>query len=270
MQIYKIVLILTLLAGIGNNALASASLEEFVNSRGGSQQQASLANPGSIYKGCFASENHLICLDCRNYPGLAGNLIARQAILQGLNLIVKSMVCNYAADQNRAENFRDQTAVKEVINELQPLGRIEFLSASEGNWAGAVAAIKRTTAKKELTEIYKAPAFKDAYGRLSLPAARDYMQTGEFKKALVILKELHDLKYANVEAYILAGEAFSASGDKIEALKLAKEVWETLRGQLDAHWAEQLGDLFKQLGDEDNAVAAYSLASEKLLGNESR
>lgn len=267
MKICKaLILFICIFVGCGTIYSATDSLSEFIRTRGGNEQQASLATVGGNYKGCFSSHEYLLCLDNRTYPGIGRNVKARYAILQGLNVTIKNMVYNYAIYKNKAENFRDQEVVKKAIVKLHPsLAGIEFLSRSSGDWAGAVAAIKRENAREEIEAIYAQPIFKDNYAQISLPVAKSYMDSRAYQDALFILKELHDLKFANAEAYILAGKAFMETGDKAEAKKLAKEVWETLHSQLNAEYAEQLGDLFQMLGEDKEAIDAYELASKRLM-----
>lgn len=267
MRIYKIIGYLLLVVGsCGSSYSATTTLEKFVQDRGGNKQQIKEASFPSQYNGCFSTDRYFICINCGFYPNIADNARARYAILQGLNVTIKNMLYKYAMNSATSDIYRNKSVLEQVILSINPsLSKIEFLSASCNNWAGAVSSIKKNDAKKDITDIISNTNFENIYCEFLLSKAKADIASKKYIEAISTIKEIKKFNFSEVECDILAGIAKVEAGNISDAQILANQVWEKMRDQLSADNAEQLGDLFQKLNEKDLAIAAYELASRKLL-----
>lgn len=90
--------------------------------------------------------------------------------------------------------------------------------------------------------------------------ARIRMKAGDWMTALDLFKEIHDLKWTNIEAYLDAAECFDRTGDPAGAAKLLGEVWETLGPGMKPQEAERMGDHLLRFGVRGPAREAFEAA----------
>lgn len=222
------------------------------------------------FDGCFAVGKRIACAKGKNFPGTATNPQARQAVLNGLAITARAALYNFLSGRAKAGNLRNENAVGRAVQKGQSDGAInlkgiKFASLCRGERCGAVAIAPLEASLKELRDIYETPEFITAYCRTLYPEASALMSEGKYGEALIRLKELHDLKFANVDAYLLACRAFIRENQPTEAEKIARELLADFAANLNADQAEELGDLFAALSRDGEAEKAYVLAGE-LLG----
>lgn len=225
-----------------------------------------LEGSGSV-NSCFSAGESLMCAQGRLYPGL--NTQSRQAVLKGLDLAILDSLYQFASSQTETGILKNREALTQTIKEEQDMGRIklhgvEFASFCRGEWCGAVATIPRAGSKKELLRIYESSAFQKAYCKTLLPEALKLMKSGKIRQALLRLKEMHDLKFGDINAYLLACRAFILDGQPKDAEKIAMELLKDFFTRMNSDQAEELGDILVSLNCEPEAEQAYKLASSLL------
>lgn len=269
MGIFKTFPVLVLLAAWAN--AHAASPEEFLRANGAPPALASALLKGDApVSRCLTSGDQLFCARGRNYPGIAANARSRQAVLQNLALQVRNDLFVALASVIRARNLRDEQAVGEAFargcgGRIKTAG-LQFTSFSRGDWCGAIASAPLPEMKKTLPPIYRQKSFVHSYCEALLPRARALLARGETERALAALKELHDLNFADIGAYLLAARAFMGAGQPEEAQKIALELLADFAAGMNAAQAEDLGDIFLGLGMDTEAGAAYRIASARLAG----
>lgn len=265
-------IIFPLMAILLASADADASaLSNFILERQGESAIAVDLDTHKKIKNCFNTSTHAICMEAGVYPNIQNNPLARVAVLKSLATSVKYALYSDVLKQVRAQNLNDPAAVTRAwLNGYEKndskflLKGVEFITEEDGNWCGAVAAVGMHGASQELRHTYKDPAFIKSYCATLLPTAQRLMREKNYGKALIILKELHDLKFANIEAYLLATQAFLKNGEAADARKIALEIFHDFKDKLTSGQAEELGDLLVELKCESEAEKSYKLAAERL------
>lgn len=269
MPIYKAAICLFFLFALPLCA-NSANVEQFLESHGATSDIAKRMLSGTVsLKGCAAYDGWLLCYEGRNYPNSAKNAQARQGISAGLGISVRNALYLDLAARVRAAGLINRQAVGQALLATQNRGDnaltgLEFTSYCRDDWCGAAAALPLSENEKSLPAIYARRPFIMEYCRTLLPEAQKLMAEKRHKEALIALKELHDLKFANIEAYLLAVEAFIANRQNEDAAKIAIELLDDFSGKMSVEEAETLGDLFMTLQMQDRAENAYLLASRLL------
>lgn len=226
---------------------------------------AMLSANGPLNK-CENTNKQLICVQGKLYPGVGKNAVARQGVLKNLELSVLQQL-RLALAQAIPSGLYNISVTGEALaspGAKDALKGLEFINYCRSDWCGAIATVPLNEVKRELPQVYVRPEFVRDYCKLLLPIARKDFDRGDYKKALVALKELHDLKFANAEAYLLAVKAFTHENQTDDAKKIAREILEDLSDQMTAEQAEDLGNAFLEWNMEDNAIRSYQLASSKL------
>lgn len=218
---------------------------------------------------CSANEGMLFCARGRHFPNITGNDLAREAVLKGLGISVRAALDKAVAQEVRARDLRNASAVGEALGRARAEGMvtlrgIRFTTFCRGDWCGAVAAVPLADAADELPPVYARPGFVDLYCAASLAAAQRRLAEGNFRVALPALKELYALRCGHIEAWLLAVEISIHEGERTEAAKIARELLEAPPGELDASGAEKLGDLFLELDMSVEAEKAFNLAAQLL------
>lgn len=266
MGIYRSFLSLILFGLAAASMANAAGLEDFPLLRHIPADIMSQIKAGSqTLERCFITANYLMCVQGKNFPGVSSNSQARQAVLNGLGVSARNSLYNFAVSKAEAENLKDGAAVRRTVNTERNKGNLklrgmEFSGFCKGNWCAAIAALPYGEAAKELPKIYASPAFINAYCRTLMPEAVKLMEEGKYKEALLRLKELHDLKFADIDAYLLACRAFIVDMQANEAKKIALELLNDFPANMNAAQAEELGDIFIELKLDTEAEKAYKIA----------
>jgi tetratricopeptide (TPR) repeat protein len=93
--------------------------------------------------------------------------------------------------------------------------------------------------------------------------AKSAFEAGRNDEALIVFKQIHDLKWANVGAYLDASECFLRNGEAEESLKLLRELMKTLGDNMGSAELTRAGGLFRKAGDKPSALSAFKLARER-------
>lgn len=110
------------------------------------------------------------------------------------------------------------------------------------------------------SSIWPYDLLRDAYCAETYLTAHALFQSGNYEKALPVLKEVHDLKWAMPEAYLDAAECFQKVGEASQSSKLLKEILEQLGPRLSSGQSERLGDLMLSCRLVGEAQTAFELA----------
>ena len=240
-------------------------IESFVVERGANQLY--LQNMTSNNLGCFTTANYAICY---NKKQLTKNVNERlqESYYKILSLKTRVNLYNYIIPNESFVKFQDKSNARKIYlyniehdNTKYQLAGMEFITAKDADNIYSVAAIQTNNLEANINLKTKSNFFKFDYCQGLFPLGKSLFLQGKFQEALVILKELHDLKWANVEAYILAADAFLKIGSLEDALKIAQETLHLLQKDLNAELAEHLGDIFLALGDNQDAKICFELAS---------
>lgn len=220
-------------------------------------------------KHCLLSGDKMLCFQGKKFPGVSNNSQSRQAIRQGLALAVKNDLISALTTEIKADNLKNDEAISKTFiaannQGLFDLRGIEFQTFCRGDWCGSIAAVPIKAAEKQLTDVYHQKPFIIDYCKMLLPKAKEFMTEGRYAAALIMLKELHDLKFADIEAYLLASKAFILENKPDDAAKITIELLEDFGQKLNSSQAEELGDLFVNLNMPEKAIASYEIASNRI------
>lgn len=263
---------LCVLAGAPGHALALGPADFLGANRIPQGLAAKLLSGAAPVDACSENEGVLFCAKGRQFPHIAGNGLAREAVLKGLGISVRAALDRALARKVRARDLRDQRAVGEALGRVRAGGGVtlkgvRFTTFCRGDWCGAVAALPLAAAERDLPQVYARPEFVEAYCATVFPAARQQLEAGRYREALPALEELRRLRCAPGEASLLAVEACLRAGEEADGVKIARELLEACPPDLDADGAEKLGDLFLELHMDAEAEKAFDLAAQ-LLGQQ--
>lgn len=269
-QIFKGLLFLAFSCLASAPSLADANtLEQFILQRQGTDAIArEAADSNRAFRDCFATSENLICVDARKYPNIQDNPNARLAILQGLAMSVKRDLYFALAKRSRAANLSSPGAASDAFAAAASRGdflppHVDFATFAEQNRLAAAASIHLGDAAPFMQQVYKKPEFVRLYCQTLYPKAEALMAKGSYSNALAILKELHDLRFANIDAYLLAAKAFYHDRQPTEAKKILEEISKDFADVLTPAQAEAAGDMFMELHCEAEAAQMYNLSIEK-------
>lgn len=246
----------------------AASPENFLRNFGAPPEIAEKMLSGSApCRECVVAKNYAICVRGKSYPNVSNNAVARQAVLQGEGIAVRRDLYSSLAGRIKAKNPLNVQAAGQALAENPNSGKLiglEFITFCRGNWCGAMAAAPLPQAEHALPHIYKERSFINQYCNTLLPRARELMAHNRSAEALDVLKEMHDLEFADIDAYLLATRAFIQEKQPVEAAKIARELLEDFAKKMDANQAEELGDMLLDMNLTKEAEHAYKLASSRL------
>lgn len=260
---------LCLLLGAPSHALALGPADFLGANRIPQPLAAKLLSGAAPVDACAENEGVFFCAKGSQFPHIAGNALAREAVLKGLGVAVRAGLDRALARKVRARDLRDQGAVGEALGRVRADGGVtlkgvRFTTFCRGDWCGAVAVLPLAAAERDLPQIYARPEFVEAYCATVFPAARQLSGAGRYGEALPALLELLHLGCGQTDAALLAAEACVHQGQRAEAAKIARGLLEGEPGALDAEGAEKLGDLFLELRMDAEAEKAFELASRLL------
>lgn len=245
---------------------ATGELEAFVLERNGTREDLARLRGHSVDT-CLSTPSHLLCVQTQNVPKSHGNPTVQQASLKILAHKVKRSLYAYCFSFVKNTGLRNSAAALDTyiraadgaLPDLTLKG-LETVSFAEGDNITAAAAVPLKQSVSSMERNILTKPFADRYCEHLLPKAKAEYHAGQYAEALVSLKEMHDLRWANAEAYILAAHAFLKIGNTADALKIALEVLALLTAQLTPDLAEHLGNIFLELGRDREAEQAYGIA----------
>ena len=88
-------------------------------------------------------------------------------------------------------------------------------------------------------------------------------EAGRYEEALPVFKNIHDFKWADVNAYLDASECFLRTGYSDDCKKLLTELILTLGEKMTSKNFQRAGKLFREAGDKDAAKNAFISARKK-------
>ena len=93
--------------------------------------------------------------------------------------------------------------------------------------------------------------------------ARVLFEAKNYAEALPFFKNIHDFRWADVNAYMDAAECFLKTGQAEECSKLLREVRGTLNDKMGSDALIRTGRLFREAGDRSAALSAFREARER-------
>lgn len=98
---------------------------------------------------------------------------------------------------------------------------------------------------------------------LYLDNARDMFKAGRYSDALPLFKNIHDLRWMDISAYLDAAECFLRTGEPKECLKLLKELRAALDAEMNSEELARSGRLCREAGDRNAALSAFRQARKR-------
>ena len=141
----------------------------------------------------------------------------------------------------------------------------DALDAKGGGRVAAALAWLSTESAAPMEEDVPPPgALNDDYCRsLYRDHARALFEAGRYAEALPAFKNIHDLRWADVGAYLDAAECFLRTGEPGECLKLLRELRATLDEKMGTDDLARAGRLFREAGDRGAAFDAFRAARQR-------
>lgn len=239
------------------------TLEKYILTRNGSQNFVSQAQQIN-FTGCESTSTHLICVHRRKNPNVAKNPQSRQAILKNMALATRHDLYVHLLTKIKAKHLRYNDLAKNIfLDEVSKqntkflLKNVEFNSYSDNDLCTAVASIPMQTTESDVQQKYKEKFFTDEYCLKLLEKANTLINQQQPDKVLLILKEVHDLQFANADLYILTAKAFVQKNQKKEAEKLVLYVFEKYFNELNSNQANSLALLLIDCGHPEEAEKIY-------------
>ncbi|MBQ9363395.1 MAG: tetratricopeptide repeat protein [Bacteroidaceae bacterium] len=247
---------------------ATWSLENFVLHHNGTEDDiARIHSQNNVSEICFKTSSHLICIKSRIIPNSNKNKEVRHASLKILSHQVKHLLYTEMIKSVNQTKLQNRNAVLgtyiygiERNNNNYILSNIENANFYDGDKIISVVSVPYTQAVSVVKKILDSSFFSIDYCKKLFPKAKLLYKDNKYNEALVLLKEIHDLKWANAEAYVMAADSFLKIGNLNDSLKIANEVLSELKLQLTPDIAENLGDIFLELGKIDEAEESFKLA----------
>ncbi|MDR2180769.1 MAG: hypothetical protein LBP21_10705 [Synergistaceae bacterium] len=103
-----------------------------------------------------------------------------------------------------------------------------------------------------------------AYCAALYPKAKEFFEQERYDEALIVYRELHDLRWARPAAYLDAAECLLRTGDPKSAACLAAETAAELDDVMDHRMLRRAGDILLDAGEAVTAERLYRRAVEKL------
>ena len=244
----------------------------YITKRGGTAELVTRwTNPRHTLNECAQTDKYMLCIRSRQVRFSHQDYRAEQVELKALSLQARhSLYLELVKKADHSKFKQEQHAEDVYMSRLKKndskfiLTNVEFFTAHHDNWFVAIASVPYRSSINKISYTYKSKYFSDAYSDNLYPIAIRLFNNNKYNEALIFLKEIHDLKRARADAYILASRTFFLVGKKEDAYRIAVEVLNDLDDQLTLELAEQLGDIFVDLGNIEMANSAFILASRKL------
>ncbi len=133
--------------------------------------------------------------------------------------------------------------------------------AESGRFAAALAWILPQTVQALEGEALPPNALDEDYCRfLYLDHARGLFRAGQYSEALPLFKNIHDLKWMDISAYLDAAECFLKMRKPAECLTLVKELRAALDRDMSSGELSRAGRLCREAGDRKAALSAFQQA----------
>lgn len=140
----------------------------------------------------------------------------------------------------------------------------EIIRSDGKNIIAALAWVSPDSARVLSNDIPEKGALTEDYCRtLYKECAQILFRNGFYSEALPMFRNIHRLRWANVEAYIDAAECFARTGEPDECVKLLKELLNTLQDKMSSDELTRAGRLFRRAGDRSSALSAFRLAQKR-------
>lgn len=99
--------------------------------------------------------------------------------------------------------------------------------------------------------------FDDAYCAQLYGISRSFFTTGNYRQALVILKEMHRFRWMNPDAYLDTAECFIRLGSPKDGQRMLERTLEAMKELFSVEQLERAGELFGEAGDEASMQKLY-------------
>ena len=266
-----IICLLIIIATASDSRADADAMRGLLEGHGISGEQLAEIENAQTLRQCFSGAEYVTCICKDKLPKAekgAEVALARNSALLAKKRLFLDLLENYPLPR-LAPGLTSQNLKRNLDAGLTviPTKYVEFSSFRKNGWLASVASIQKKNIPTLLAEYFSGPDFLKSYGKGLLARAEDLARGGKYAEALALLRELHELNYANVNVYLAAADSFLNMGQMNDARKLAANILEKCRQSLDAGTAARLGELFISMGDPERAEQAFLLAEEKGAGN---
>lgn len=270
MQIYKIAILALskcLLLACPLWAGQQADLESFFYQRGGSaeilQQYLHSSEKNNTV---IQTASHIISLSISHLSNT--NPINENILKKSIAVQSRHELCRYIF--NKAENIpmKNRDAIFHVymkesqVHEKFRIYGIEFIIRKLGDSIICISSISYQEIKKIVYNCSNSNQLMLKYCEKLFSYAENYFRNNKIDETIIILKELSDLNWSNIEFDIINIEILIVQNKYEEAEKWAIKIIQNNFYSLNADLSEKLGDIFMHLGDDLHAKQCYDLALE--------
>lgn len=202
----------------------------------------------------------------RSVPALLelAHMLAVQELLRG-----KSLLDQYA-EHGLTDSTTLSRAVVEAAGSLRVSGSVQGVqhgAAVEGEFAVAYVIADMGKLKAHLLRPVELQKVRVAYRNVMHRQARNLMERGNWKDAILLWRHLHAREVVSQELYLDAARCFVELGQADDAVRVLREALQTFAASGTPEFFEKAGDLALQFDQEEAeqlAVQAYRTASQKL------
>lgn len=128
-------------------------------------------------------------------------------------------------------------------------------------FAAALAWLSADLANALQNEVPPQRVLDEDYCRfLYLNHAKELFRTGRYSEALPLFKDIHDLRWMDISAYLDAAECFLKMKEPGECLTLVKEIRSALDKDMSSEELSRAGRLCRKAGDRKAALEAFNQA----------
>lgn len=149
--------------------------------------------------------------------------------------------------------------------------RADIITSGKTKIAAALAWVSPESANIFDADIPSGGVLNEDYCRmLYTECAKVLFRNGFYSEALPMFRNIHRLKWANVNAYIDAAECFLRTNQPSECAKLLTELISILEDKMTVDDFIRAGRLFRSSGDRKSALSAFKLAQKRYRQGQSK
>jgi tetratricopeptide (TPR) repeat protein len=202
----------------------------------------------------------------RSADSYMASVLERNALERGLLTARRRLALHLAQGRIDRKRYPNEEALGSVLDARYlrvKVRGVETASEAANGWAFALAWLSSGAPKAVEEAFPPEEELKEDYCATLYRPARALFEAGKYLEALPMFKNLHDLRWADIGAYLDAAECFLRTGESEECRKLLRELMLTLGGGMGSDDFARAGDLFQETGDRDAALSAFRKARER-------
>jgi tetratricopeptide (TPR) repeat protein len=135
-------------------------------------------------------------------------------------------------------------------------------SGTAGGWTMALVWAAGETSGVFKKVYVSSEDINEKYCELLYGTAKKEFDAGRYGKALVVFKQIHDLKWSNIGLYLDTSECFIKTSGEEDARELLAELVSVLGDKMSSDDYARAGTLFRAAGDRKSALSSFKKARE--------